>query len=238
MNIRFDKKYLTLFIFCMVCSISLVTAAQDTTRADKTEIDNKSVDLKINTTGNRVVELQKFLNNTCYYSGNIDGSFGKFTEEAVIMFQRDSNLKEDGIVGNITQSVIDRWDLNTSSSPTYSSDSNYNNANPDNRNSNSSSDTYAGNSYSNSYNSGITSYYGSSGKGVGDCWDNSEMLYKKLSKDGKTVRIIQYPTSLSSNHRSVQIYQNGAWIDYNYKGNGYKKVYYATKNKSGAIVIK
>lgn len=75
-------------------------------------------------------------------------------------------------------------------------------------------------------------------KEFGDCWDNSEMLYQKLKSQGNDVRIIQYPTSLSSNHRSVQYYSNGKWVDYDYKGNGYKKVYYATSNKNGATVVK
>jgi N-acetylmuramoyl-L-alanine amidase len=82
----------------------------------------------------------------------------------------------------------------------------------------------------------MTSYR--NGKGTGDCWQNSEILYNQLKGSGQQVRIIQYRTSLSPRHRSVQICQNGAWIDYNYKSNGYAKLYYATKNKAGASVIK
>lgn len=76
------------------------------------------------------------------------------------------------------------------------------------------------------------------GKGTGDCWDNSAVLYNQLKKSGKKVRIIQYKTSLSPRHRSVQVCENGRWVDYNYKGNGYAKLYYATKSKPGVHVIK
>lgn len=76
------------------------------------------------------------------------------------------------------------------------------------------------------------------GKGTGDCWDNSNVLYSQLKKSGKKVRIIQYKTSLSPRHRSIQVQQNGRWVDYNYKGNGYAKLYYATKRKPGVHVIK
>ncbi|WP_431062970.1 hypothetical protein [Methanobacterium sp.] len=80
-----------------------------------------------------------------------------------------------------------------------------------------------------------TSY--SSGRGTGDCWVNSANLYSQLTSSGTKARIIQYGTSLSSRHRSVQVYQNGAWVDYNYKANGYAKRYYATKSKPGITVL-
>jgi hypothetical protein len=76
------------------------------------------------------------------------------------------------------------------------------------------------------------------GKGTGDCWTNSAILYNQLKKTGKKVRIIQYKTSLSPRHRSIQVYQNGRWVDYNYKANGYAKLYYATKSKPGVHVVK
>jgi hypothetical protein len=81
-------------------------------------------------------------------------------------------------------------------------------------------------------------YTSSGGKGTGDCWTNSEILFKQLSAAGQKVRIIQYPTSSSSRHRSVQLYQNGAWVNYDYKGNGYKSTYYATSGSSHGTVIK
>ena len=82
------------------------------------------------------------------------------------------------------------------------------------------------------------SYSYRGGKGSGDCWTNSEILFKSLKNKGLKVRIIQYRTSMSSRHRSVQIYSNGQWTDYNYKANGYAMRYYATKSKPGCFVYK
>lgn len=72
---------------------------------------------------------------------------------------------------------------------------------------------------------------------IGDCWAMSNYLHKKLSKAGVKSRIIQYKTSMSSRHRSVQVYNSGKWVDYNYKANGYNKIYNATSSKPGMHVI-
>lgn len=74
-------------------------------------------------------------------------------------------------------------------------------------------------------------------RGRGDCWDNSAALYNRLSSSGVNARIIQYRTSSSPRHRSVQVLQNGAWVDFNYKGNGYARRYDATKHKPGLHVV-
>ncbi len=47
-------------------------------------------------------EVQTALQNAGYYSGNIDGKIGGKTIEAIKKFQRDNNLKVDGIVGAST----------------------------------------------------------------------------------------------------------------------------------------
>ncbi|MEG3223951.1 MAG: hypothetical protein BME94_00105 [Methanobacteriales archaeon Met13] len=86
-----------------------------------------------------------------------------------------------------------------------------------------------------------TSYRGgayTSGKGVGDCWANSEYLYNKLVSSGQNARILQYASSMSSRHRSVQVYQNSKWVNYDYRGNGYSWGYYATSGVSRGQVIK
>lgn len=82
------------------------------------------------------------------------------------------------------------------------------------------------------------SYYKSSGKGTGDCWTNSEILYNSLKAKGYHVRIIQYPTSYSRRHSSVQYLKNGHWVNYNYKANGYAWRYYYTSNYVNGKVIK
>jgi hypothetical protein len=72
---------------------------------------------------------------------------------------------------------------------------------------------------------------------VGDCWAMSNHLYRKYKKQGKKVRIIQYKTSMSSRHRSVQEYRNGGWFDLNYRSLGLNMIYWATKRKPGLTVI-
>src|SRR5690606_31409840 len=88
-------------------------------------------------------------------------------------------------------------------------------------------------SYSNSYSSSW-----SGGKGTGDCWDNSEALYGSLTSSGTKARIVQYASSWSSNHRSVQTWNGNSWVDYDYKSNGYAQRYYATSGSSSGTVIK
>jgi hypothetical protein len=80
-------------------------------------------------------------------------------------------------------------------------------------------------------------YTKSSGKGTGDCWTNSEILFQQLKKSGLKVRIIQYASSMSPRHRSVQIYKNGKWVNYDYKANGYAQTYYATSNSVNGVVV-
>ncbi|MDD1763128.1 MAG: hypothetical protein LUQ70_00230 [Methanobacteriaceae archaeon] len=83
-----------------------------------------------------------------------------------------------------------------------------------------------------------TSYRSTGSKGTGDCWTNSEILYNQMVKKGNRARIIQYATSMSSRHRSVQYYKNGKWVNYDYKGNGYAWRYYWTSNYVNGKVIK
>lgn len=55
----------------------------------------------------------------------------------------------------------------------------------------------------------------------GDCWAFSDDLNAKFKTAGYKSRIIQYATSYSSNHRSVQLYQNGQWKTVPYRAYGY-----------------
>lgn len=55
--------------------------------------------------GDGVREIQNGL-NLCGYDVDIDGEFGPLTEEAVIDFQRDHDLKADGIVGPDTWAAL------------------------------------------------------------------------------------------------------------------------------------
>ncbi len=56
--------------------------------------------------GKEVERIQRKLKKLGYYLGPIDGDFGGGTESAVKRFQRDNNLKVDGIVGEITWNAL------------------------------------------------------------------------------------------------------------------------------------
>jgi len=57
--------------------------------------------------------------------------------------------------------------------------------------------------------------------GSGDCWAFSDYLNTKFKAAGYQSRVIQYATSYSSRHRSVQLYQNGQWKTVPYRAYGY-----------------
>lgn len=52
--------------------------------------------------GEDVKQLQRWLKQRGYYLGKIDGDFGKYTQMAVINYQKKAGLKPDGIVRPIT----------------------------------------------------------------------------------------------------------------------------------------
>ena len=67
------------------------------------------------------------------------------------------------------------------------------------------------------YISGISNAAGLMANGGGDCWAMSDYLYQKLTAAHVHARIIQYATAYASNHRSVQCYYNGAWVNVPYR---------------------
>jgi peptidoglycan hydrolase-like protein with peptidoglycan-binding domain len=58
--------------------------------------------LKKGDSGSATKLMQEFLDDEGFYKGLIDGSFGPKTEESVIKFQKQFNLKADGVVGSKT----------------------------------------------------------------------------------------------------------------------------------------
>jgi peptidoglycan hydrolase-like protein with peptidoglycan-binding domain len=58
--------------------------------------------------GNEVLELQKFLNNAGYPCGTPDGKFGAKTKASLIKFQIANNLTGDGSVGAKTRAVLNK----------------------------------------------------------------------------------------------------------------------------------
>lgn len=56
--------------------------------------------------GRYVTKIQTLLSNKGYYTGKIDGKYGKGTLEAVKAFQTANGLKADGIVGTLTWGAL------------------------------------------------------------------------------------------------------------------------------------
>ncbi len=62
--------------------------------------------LRLNMYGNDVANAQMRLKAAGYLFGKADGLFGKDTKAAVIKLQKDYNLKQDGIIGPATWTII------------------------------------------------------------------------------------------------------------------------------------
>ena len=76
--------------------------------------------LKQGNTGSNVKTMQRKLKNWGYYSGSIDGIFGKQTKSAVIYFQKRNGLVADGIVGPKTLSALGMTISGATNSSSYS----------------------------------------------------------------------------------------------------------------------
>jgi uncharacterized protein (TIGR02594 family) len=73
--------------------------------------------LKRGSSGPEVRDLQRRLQELGYSPGRVDGQFGPRTEEAVRAFQRDSGLREDGIVGEQTRANLEAPQCRETSRP-------------------------------------------------------------------------------------------------------------------------
>ena len=240
--------------------------------------------LKIGANGTYVVELQKWLKDQGYYTGDVDGSFGPYTELAVKYFQNDSNIVVDGWVANqttcamedingvnifeeafgtSTSNVTDKTNVTKSSKSTTKSSVNKTSSTATSVTKKQTTSTATSKKTSTttttSKKTSATSYsslssilasgakYGYSHSastaagmmaiGSGDCWAMSDYLYGKLSAAGIHSRIVQYSTAYSARHRSVQLYEDGAWVDVPYSSYGYSTMFKATSSKPGMTVL-
>lgn len=55
---------------------------------------------------NAIKEAQQLLRAKGYYGGIVDGMFGRVTEEAVKLFQKDRRLAQDGVIGPMTWAAL------------------------------------------------------------------------------------------------------------------------------------
>ena len=86
-----------------------------------TEAETQDVLSKRGSRGSEVRQIQTKLKNWGYYTGSIDGIYGKLTEDAVRKFQRYNNLTVDGVAGPNTLSAMG---IVSSSGSTSASNSN------------------------------------------------------------------------------------------------------------------
>ena len=86
--------------------------------------------------------------------------------------------------------------------------------------------------------SGSEDYETMKKKKCGSCWAWSDALYTELTKKGYTCRIVQYATSMSSNHRSVQVKNGSEWEDYPYRQTKIPNLAYNTSgSKNGKVIV-
>ncbi len=80
-------------------------------------------DLNLGSKGARVESLQRWLTKHGYFTDEfgidipIDGNFGPKTKLAVLWAQKESGLKEDGIVGPLTQTMMASREYSTDTEP-------------------------------------------------------------------------------------------------------------------------
>lgn len=73
--------------------------------------------------------------------------------------------------------------------------------------------------------------------GAGDCWGCSDTLSCELTQRGVKTKILEYGTSMSSAHRSVQYLDGSEWKNFPYKKYGFHSYFTATSGvKSGKEV--
>ena len=65
--------------------------------------------LQNGSSGNEVMELQKFLNGAGYDAGTVDGKFGSKTEVALTKFQVANGLVGDGVVGPLVRALLNSY---------------------------------------------------------------------------------------------------------------------------------
>lgn len=82
-------------------------------------------DLKINSSGDEVTELQEYLIKNNYLKAKANGNYGPATEKAVKDFQKKNKIKITGQIGPVSRGVINKnknITINTAALPPFSND--------------------------------------------------------------------------------------------------------------------
>ena len=163
--------------------------------------------LQLGAVGDKVKELQQWLTDYGYYSGNVDGEFGADTEKAVKAFQEEAGLIVDGVVGKDTKKAMENWDKIVAEAQAAAGESDYT---PETTNT---AKKATKTTTRKKYTTAVRNY-GNTRSYRGDCWDVSAAAYSQLTSSGQRARIIQYSNSYSARHRSVQTWNGNSWVDY------------------------
>ena len=101
--------------------VSSITLPEPEIHNMTAETETQDVLSKRGSRGSEVRQIQTKLKNWGYYTGTVDGIYGKQTEDAVRKFQRYNNLTVDGIAGPNT---LNAMGIVSSSGSTSASNSN------------------------------------------------------------------------------------------------------------------
>jgi len=91
MRLRFNKRYAALLLTLLLT----LTITQ-----------GQSAVLSLGSRGEKVALIQQRLKEWGYYTGEVDGIFGRGTHDAVVRFQQQNDLAVDGQVGKKTAAAI------------------------------------------------------------------------------------------------------------------------------------
>ena len=71
-----------------------------------TDTQGQGAVVSLGSRGNKVAHIQQRLKEWGYYTGEVDGVFGRSTHNAVVRFQRQNGLSADGQVGKKTAAAM------------------------------------------------------------------------------------------------------------------------------------
>ena len=98
--------------FCAIAGSTLNNTGEQAMHVATPQIESiqEAGILKQGSSGSEVREVQRRLKSWGYYSGSVDGVFGKATRTAVIAFQKKNGLTADGVVGKSTYKALGMTD--------------------------------------------------------------------------------------------------------------------------------